>query len=465
MSIEQVSWKPDLQSVDQPLYMAIVKAIENDINRGRLADETKLPTQRELADSLSVAIGTVTRAYAEAEQRGLIRSEGRRGTYVGSPRTGRSILASIAERPQVGIDLSKNHPVYSLDPDLPSALKRIARSRSAHSLLEYQPAAGFTRHRESGAQWLKSLGIEAEPESVFVTSGAQHALSVILSAETKHGDSIAVERFTYTGIRALAEQMNLQVIGIASDEQGMLPDVLETACRQRRIRALYCNPSLQNPTNTIWPAVRRREIAAIAEKYGVTVIEDEIMRPLLTEHPGYITSLIPEQSYLTISASKSIAAGLRIGFVLAPVRSRRRMIEGLNASCLGVTPLVGELFTMWRDDGTADQVIARRREDTALRQKVASEVFRGLSFRNHPASYHLWLELPGGWTSMQVAMEAQLRGVVIAPGEAFAVDSKAPVMAVRLSVIVPHTRELLRTGLKTVAAILQGSPGQNVTTV
>ncbi|HKK20321.1 MAG TPA: PLP-dependent aminotransferase family protein [candidate division Zixibacteria bacterium] len=465
MSVQESSWKPELESSDQPLYMAIVKAIEDDVHNGRLSDETKLPTHRELADRLSIAIGTVTRAYAEAEQRGLIRSEGRRGTFVGSPRTGRSILARIAARPPMGIDLSKNHPVYHLDPDLPSALKRLARSRNAHSLLEYPPAAGFSRHRESGAKWLQSLGASAEPESVFVTSGAQHALSVILSAETKHGDSIAVERFTYTGIRALAEQMNLQVVGIQSDESGMLPDALEAACRHRRIRVLYCNPSLQNPTNIIWPKERRKEIAEVAERHGITVIEDEIMRPLLAGHPGYISTLIPEQSYLTISASKSIAAGLRIGFVVAPSRSHRKMIEGLNASCLGVTPLVGELFSLWLEDGTAERIIAQRRIDTARRQEVAAEVFDGHSFRNHPASYHLWLELPGAWTSMQLAMEAQLRGVVVAPGEAFAVDQKSPVTAVRLSVIVPETMEILRNGLETVAGVLQGSPGQNVTTV
>ncbi len=465
MEVQEQVWKPEIGSTDQPLYMAIVKALEDDVHNGRLQNETKLPTHRELADRLSIAIGTVTRAYAEAEQRGLIRSEGRRGTFVGSPRTGRSILATIAARPPMGIDLSKNHPVYSLDPDLPTALKRLARSRNAHTLLEYPPAAGLRRHRECGARWLSSLGFETEADSVFLTSGAQHALSVILSAETKHGDSIAVERYTYTGIRALAEQMNLQVIGIQSDESGMIPEALEAACRHRRIRTLYCNPSLQNPTNIIWPMNRRREIAAIAEKHGITVIEDEIMRPLLCDHPGYISSIIPEQSYLTVSASKSIAAGLRIGFVVAPSRSHRKMIEGLNASCLGVTPLVGELFSLWLEDGTAERIIAERKVDTRRRQEVAAEALSGLSIRNHPASYHIWLDLPEGWASMQLAMEAQLRGVVIAPGEAFAVDQKSPVTEVRLSVIVPHTLELLRNGLRTVAGILQGSPGQNVTTV
>lgn len=458
-------WKPVLESSGQPVYMAIVKAISNDITNGALSKEMRLPTQRELADSLRVAIGTVTRAYAEAERRGLIRSEGRRGTYVGEPRTSRSVLSSIAGRPPLGIDLSKNHPSYALDPDLRSALKAIASSRHVSTLLEYPPASGQMHHRESGAKWFSLLGIEAQPESVFVTAGAQHALSVILAAETKRGDIIATERFTYTGVKALAEVLNLHLVGLPADERGLVPEALEALCRKRRVRVLYCNPSLQNPTNVIWPLERRKQIAALASQYGITIIEDEIMRPLLMDHPGFITSQLREQSYLVVSTSKAVAAGMRIGFVLAPAKARQPLIDSLNASCLGVPPLMAELFSVWLEDGTVDRVIARRREDTAQRQMLASEMLKGLHFRGHASSYNIWLELPEGWSSMELAMETQIRGAVVAPGEAFAVDRKLPIEAVRISVVTPATRELLKTGLNTIAGVFRGSSRDNLATV
>jgi DNA-binding transcriptional MocR family regulator len=295
--------------------------------------------------------------------------------------------------------------------------------------------------------------------------GHPAALSVILAAETENGDTIATERFTYPGVRAAADQLGVNVAGVATDQDGILPEALEALCRHRNIRLLYCNPSLTNPTNTISPMSRREEIAKVAEQYGLAIIEDEIMRPMLTEHPGFITNLLPHQSFLIVSASKVIAAGLRVGFILAPSNTRQRLVESLNASCLGMPSLTAELISTWLDDGTADRVIARRRADAAERQKLVSEMLAGLKFHNHPASYHVWLELPEGWDGMKFAMEAQLRGVVVTPSEAFATDDKSPIDAVRLSLAGPPSLEILKSGLNTIVNMLGGASGHNLAMV
>ncbi len=461
----ETSWVPQIEAGEQPLYVEITKSISNDIANGRLKDNDKLPTQRELADRMGIAIGTVTRAYAEAERRGLIRGEGRRGTYVGKARSGRSILSAMARLSPEGIDLSKNHPLYSLDPDLRVALRHIARRKNVQQLLEYPPAGGLSRHREAGAAWFRQLGAEADPKSVFVTAGAQHSLSVILAGETKPGDTIAAEEFTYPGIKALAEQRGVNIEGVPCDDRGMLPDSLETLCRKRKIRMLYCNPTLQNPTNLIWTAERRREIVSIADRHGIGIIDDEILTPLMTEHPGFISCLRPERSFLVISASKAVAAGLRVGFVLAPKEARDRMIESLNVSCLGGPPLTAEVLADWLDDGTVDRVIKARRKDIASRQKIAGNVLRGLVFTGHPSSYHVWLKLPEGWSGMRLAMEAQSKGVKVTPAEAFAMDDRRSIPAVRLSLVVAPTEDVLKSGLTTVADILSTRPGRYATRV
>jgi DNA-binding transcriptional MocR family regulator len=458
------NWTPTVDRAHGLRYLAIVRALSDDIVSGRLAEDARLPTQRDLADQLGVAIGTVTRAYAEAERRGLIRGEGRRGTFVGRSRTSRSVLARMAGAAP-GIDLSRNHPSYSLDPQLPMALRQLAREQNTQRLLEYAPASGLMRHREAGARWLSELGSSTEPDSVFVTAGAQHALSAVFAAETRPGDVVAAERYTYPGVKAIAELLDLQLIGIATDNEGIIPDALENACRQKTIRLLYCNPSLQNPTTSISSTDRRRQIASVAEKYGVTVVEDEIMRPLLEDHPGFITSFIPEQSYLVISASKAVAAGLRVGFVQTPIVARQKMLESLNASSLGSPSLMTELLIMWLEDGTADRVIGRRRHETAARQQLAADILKGMSFQGHPAAYHVWLELPGNWTGMKLAMEAQRRGVVLSPAEVFAIDRKTPAQAVRISVAVPPTKEMLTSGLQTVVDLLRGSADPNLAVV
>ena len=95
-----IDWLPEIKKGDEPLYLAITKALADDIAVGRLSQGHRLPTHRELADGLGIAIGTVTRAYAEAEQRGLIHGEGRRGTFVGEPTRGRFALSSLADDPR-----------------------------------------------------------------------------------------------------------------------------------------------------------------------------------------------------------------------------------------------------------------------------------------------------------------------------------------------------------------------------
>jgi DNA-binding transcriptional MocR family regulator len=257
----------------------------------------------------------------------------------------------------------------------------------------------------------------------------------------------------------------LQTVGISTDEQGLIPDALESVCRQRSIRLLYCNPSVSNPTNTLSSLSRRQGLATVAEKYGLTIVEDEIMRPLLPEHPGFIADLLPEQTYLVISASKAVAAGLRVGFVRAPVKSHQKMVDSLNASCLGVPPLMAELFSTWLEDGTIDAIVARRRSDTSARQKLAAELLAGFRHRGHPVSYHVWLELPEGWTGMKLAHAAQARGTSVTPAEAFAVDNRSPVNAVRLSLVMPPTLDLLRSGLKTIIDLLRGNAGHEMATV
>ncbi len=459
------NWKPSFDINSELLYLAIANAISDDIDRGELAMGFKLPTQRDLADQLGVALGTVTRAYSEAERRGLIRGDGRRGTFVGAHQTGRSFLTAMSGQVQPGIDLSKNHPAYGLDPDLGAALRTLSRSPQAQELLQYSPAAGMMRHREVGAAWLRSLGAQSTADSVFVTTGAQHALSVIFAAETRRGDIIAAEQYTYPGVRALAEQLDLQVVAVPTDEFGILPDALDSICRQKAVRLLYCNPSLNNPTNVIYPLTRRKEIAAVAAQHDLMIIEDEIMRPLLDDHPGFIADILPDQTHLVLSASKAVAAGLRVGFIQAPLKSHQRLIDSLNASCLGAPPLMTELFALWFKDGTLEKTIERRRHDSAARQKVAEETLGGFRLHTHPCSYHVWLELPEKWSGERLAVEAQLRGIAITPAEVFAVDRKSPLGAVRLSLVLPPNLEILRSSLKIVADLLHGAAGHHMATV
>ena len=454
------NWNPTLQKNEEPLYQTLVRAISDDISSGVLPADYRLPTQRELADQLQIAIGTVTRAYSEAERKGLIRSEGRRGTFVGPSRRGRSTLAQLTKATKDVIDLSHNTPPYEVDPDISPVLRSLAKSQHAQELLRYPSPPGMERHRVAGARWIETLGYKTDPDSILITMGAQHAILVALAALAEPGDILAMEAYTYPGVMAAAEMVGIEAVGVVSDQYGIIPDSLESLCKLHRVRALYINPTLQNPTNITWPESRRREIAAIADKYDILVLEDEIFRPLHPNPPSPISSIIPERSCLVVSASKTIAAGLRVGFIAVPQAIKTRIIERLQISLLAAPPLTTEIIANWIMDGSAEKIISGRRNELDSRQKMAAEILKRWDITTASAACSFWLRLPESWTGLEFAMEAQRRGVAISPAEVFATDRKTAINAVRISVGTAPDRETLKKGLEIISGILEGKQHQ-----
>jgi len=458
-------WIPSIEESHGPIYLSILKAISNDIQSGVLSHNFRLPTHRELADALGVAVGTVTRAYAEAERRGLIHSEGRRGTFVGKSSQSRPTLSALMDSGKHLIDLSKNHPTYSEDPDLYSAFKQLGRRRDTQWLLEYAPSEGYEAHLAAGARWNAEQGFMVDPESIIITAGAQHAIMIILMAVTKHGDYIATEMHTYPGIKAVAELLGLKLVGIPMDSEGPIPEGFDALCRRRRIQVVYFNPTLHNPTAIVFSESRRRKIAAVAEKYDVLLIEDEVLRPLISSPPQPISTLIPDRSFFVMSASKVVAAGLRVGFIAGPESWRGRLLDCLRAGMLTLTALPIELFTRWLDDGTVHEVIKRRRNEMQARMKLANQILSGFDITGHPEGSLLWLKLPENRTTTEFTLEAHRRGVAVAPGEIFAVERNQPVNGIRISLGTVPDRDTLRIGLEILAETLSGSSLPTATSI
>lgn len=458
-------WKPDLVPSEEPIYLALTKAIADDIALGKLMPGTRLPTHRELADMLGVAIGTVTRAYSEAEKRGLVHGEGRRGTLVGESPRERTSLSTILEVDSHVVDLSKNYPVYSEDPDLAAALKTLSRQPDTQQLLQYPNPAGMAHHRAAGASWIKAMGLDVKPESVLVTAGAQHALTVILSAIAQPGETVLAEAYTYPGIKAVAEMFGIRLAGVAIDREGLDPSALESICKQRRVRALYCNPTLHNPTGIIYSESRRRQIAALAEKYDFIIVEDDIMRPLVPDPPPMLSSLAPDRSCLIASTSKVIAAGLRVGFATAPPKLMRAINDSLQTITLVASSLPTEIVTTWISNGTAEKIIRRRRQEARARRELVDEVLGGNGIRSHPYSAVVWLRLPSQWSSMEFTMEAHRRGVAVVPSDTFAVSKTAVMPAIRICLGPAPSREVLRIGLEIIADMMDSSPRHDTSNV
>jgi DNA-binding transcriptional MocR family regulator len=454
--------RDDLQTTAAPRYLTIADAIGRAVRDGRLKPGERLPTHREWADELSVTLGTVTRAYREAEQRGWVRGEVGRGTFVRQTPVEGFRFDYGKERERALIDLSFNLPPVGAPEDeralIAVAVQEMARRSDLLRIMHYQPIHSAAEHREAGAMWLRRSGLDTRPENVLISSGSQHGLFVALAATTQPGDEILTEALTFPGVKSAAQLLHLRLRGVSMDENGIRPEALEQACRAGTAKALYLVPTIQNPTATTLSRERRHHIAKIARRAGLLVIEDDIHN-LLSERPiETIASLAPETCVFIANTSKLLAPALRISYLSAPSGLIDRMVEAIQTSVWIPSPLGAALSSEWIRSGVADSLLQSRRREARERQTLAAKIMAGWTFRGAPFGYHIWLQLPRAWRMEDFALRLVERGVLVTTADTFAIARGHCPQAVRVALGGPQTREQLRAGLETVAELLRRGP-------
>jgi DNA-binding transcriptional MocR family regulator len=454
------TWTPLLEHAAEPKYLALVEALHRDVEAGRLPPGTRLPTQRQLANRLRIAIGTVSRAYTIAEQRGIVRGEVGRGTFVRRDDPSYREGADESEDPTL-VDLSRGRLVRpSDDPTLAQTLKLLSQRKDLHQLMDiYQPPHGMARHRAAAATWLKRWGLEAEPDRVVITSGAQHGAAVLLASMARPGDLILTEEVTYSGIIALARLLQLRVQGLRMDQDGLLPAELEAACRSSSPRALFCMSTLQNPTGRTMPLQRRREIADVVQRHRLTVLEDDVNGFLPAEPLPPIAAFAPDHTFYITGTSKSLAPGLRIGYIVSPAAEIQRVSATMQATTWFTAPIMAEIVTQWIESGRAEEMAEWKRVETAARHRLARQVLEPWLPASGPVSFHLWMQLPEPWRAENFVSQARARGVVVNSPDEFLVGRETAPHAVRVCLGGGMSRARLEDGLKRLAELLRTPPG------
>lgn len=451
-----IGWTPRIDGVTGPIYLAIANAIARAVVAGELRVGERLPTHRALADALGVDLTTVTRAYAEARKRGLLQATVGRGTFVRAATT----PSATPNRPQEGpVDLGMNLPPIPVDPPLQELLSqglaRVLATAEPNALLTYRSGSGTTEEREAGASWLRSVLGDVDPDRVLLCPGAQPAITGILSLLAKPGDTALTDRLTYPGMRTVAAQLGIRLVGVEADSQGMLPEALDASCRINAPKALYCVPTIHNPTTITMPLQRRQALVEVAERHGLPIVEDDAYGLLPSETLPALTSLAPRGGFYVSTVSKVISPALRIAYVIAPdSRSAARLSGILRSQVLMASPLLTTLITGWVKDGTAAAVVSAIRRESSARQKVAREILPAHSFQAHPEGLHLWLALPFHWNRREfVAHLKRKSGLAVVPSDAFAVETESAPEAVRISLGAASSRGHLQSALRFVADI------------
>lgn len=448
-------WHPQSLNPNKPKYLALADAIAEAVAAGELNPGTRLSTHRALADRLAVTVGTVTRAYAEAERRGLLEARVGSGTFV--RRDSHSESFRIPERePSTIQDLGFTLPLdigqqHYIRHELEAILRESGLLRE---LLGYTPETGLRRHREAACRWLAEDRIDCDADDVLLCSGGQHGLFTALTALCRSGDTVLSDGLTYSGFILAARYLHLRQVGLPMDAEGLLPDELRTACERYRPRALYLMPQLHNPTGIRMSDERKREILRICAEFRVTVIEDNVQSGLLAEKPLPMATLDPQRVVAISSCSKVLAGGIRVGFLVVPRHLKDRFRMAIRVNSWMVSPLLAEVAARWILSPERERMTRAQRDGLRERHAIARRILGGYGYAGHEDALHGWLPMPGHWRALEFTQIMAAQDIHLKAADVFAVGQFAAPQAVRLCLGAPVPDGKLEEVLATIARAL-----------
>ncbi|TXS90753.1 PLP-dependent aminotransferase family protein [Parahaliea maris] len=452
MTIAEIS----LTKGETPLYRQLADVLAERIGSGELAPGERLPTHRALADAVGVTIGTVTRAYAEAERRGLVEARVGAGTYVRRPE---SPSWSFEQHDKNTRTLGYNiPPAIDRSEVLQRALQQLAgHGPTLNQLMLYQSPEGIGEHRHSLAGWLASLGVELDPEHLLFTSGAQHGVQLALQTLCRPGDNVLCERLTYPGLLSLARQQHLHARPVEMDEEGLLPEAVDAACRQHHPRLLYVTPTIQNPTTATMSDARRDALITVCREHGVLVLEDDVHGLLPRQHPAPLVNRDPEGVIHVGGLGKTLAPGLRLGYLQAPRVYREALVAGIQNHSWMISPLLTALAALLIEQGAADRLLQTVQSEMTARWERAAQCLSGYRLRFHPQGFHGWLELPDELPLSECLIQARARGLDVKSAELFTPPGYPAPPAIRIAASAPASVAELEQSLGLLREVLAGS--------
>ena len=448
-----MTWTPKLAAPAGPIYRAIADALARDLADGQVAAGDRLPSQRELAQALGVDLTTVTRAYAEAARRGLIDSDGRRGSFVRGTAVVPIAPAALASEVASGMNMPPEPEGGLLQGAITSGIQALFDGGAPS--LQYQPSGGSEADRAAASRFLARTIPGVTPDELVVTAGAQNGLHAVCGLLLGSGWPVATGCFTYPGLIALARRFGAPLLPLGMDGEGILPDAFERVASRTPLAALYVIPTNDNPTTATMSLGRRQDIADVARRFGIPIIEDDPYGRLPNDPLPPIAALAPELTWHVTSVSKILSPSLRVGFVRAPdVRGAARLAGDIHETAIMPPPLNLALVTRWLADGTFVRLVAAVRAEAAARTAAAVAILGGIDLNHRPEGYHLWLKLDAGLAAADLAAQAVASGLPVAPSSSFCVGAEPPYQGLRISLGGSRTRDAVLRETRRLDALL-----------
>lgn len=435
-------------------YELVAQTLIQRIEGGVYRVGDRLPSIRALCRDQEVSVSTAQEAYRRLEEAGFAEARSRSGYYV-LPRATPSVLPRISRPAQRPLDVSQWDQVLALVggapsedemlllgrgiPDLDAVtlkplqrlLSTLYRRVDAHGL-NYDGLAGSRELRQQIARLSVSSGCLLHPDDILVTTGCQEALSLALRVLTVPGDVVAVDSPSFYGTMQILNAQGLKALEIPTDPQtGISLEALELALEQWPIKAIQVTPTCNNPLGYTMPETRKRALVALAQRFDVAIIEDDIYGDLAftTPRPPTLKSFDDDGRVLLCSSfSKTLVPGLRVGW-MAPGRYRDQSLHMKYVSTAASATLPQRAVAEFVAHGYYERHL---REMTRQYQRQR-DILLGWIERDFPSDtgvsypqggFLMWLELRGGVDCVRLNERLAADRLRIAPGSLFSASGK-----------------------------------------
>lgn len=444
-----------------PKYLRITERLRDLIENGELAEEQRLPPDRELAKSLKVDRSTISRAYDLLESEGLVYSHVGRGTFVrrrapapvakpaasgGGIRYDRmvwpdkfsrasDVVDTIVQRqpavnPQAGcISFAAGSPTEEFFParEFESIVTQLLSSSSAAELFGYSQGDGHPALREQVRSYLKEQGIECTDDEILIVSGSQQGIDLVARTLINPDDAVITEDPTYFWAICTFAANGGRCVPVPCGRDGVRLDALENVASRVSAKLFYTMPSFQNPTGSTLSVDRRKRLLELAVQHQLPILEDNFVGDLSYEKPlpslraldGTRGNVIYQGTF-----SKALCPGLRLGWLVAApdVMARLRLVKrtcDLSSNSLSQLILTEYLKRgLYAEHLNIVQTAYRKRLD-AMCDAIDRHASEWITFERPTGGMFIWAKLPPGYSGRELLSFALQEGVLYSPGDVY----------------------------------------------
>ncbi|KRN98737.1 PLP-dependent aminotransferase family protein [Companilactobacillus kimchiensis] len=444
----QIDWQPDKKS-QLPVYRQIVQYVCDKVANGEWAIGSRLPSQRALAESFAVNRSTISTAIDELTSYGIISGEHGAGTQIVSNTWSLMLPTSLSWKKYISSGyLQENNKrmqqinrlefapdiirlgTGELDPRLfPQQMwaKTLQKLSTEITSLGYAEPLGIPELRQAIARHMKKLGVDVSTKNILITSGALQALQLIASCMLEEGSTVFTEAPTYLKSLQMFQSAGLNLNGIPMDHDGLKYWEIEKQLKKSDSAILYTIPTNQNPTGITMSNLRRQELMDFCIKNRLPIIEDGAYQELCFDDEAAIPLKAIDDNGMVMylgSASKSLAPGLRIGWVIASEPVIQRLGDAKMQMDYGASSLSQLVFAEFLNSGMYEKYLTelkvelKKRRDNAL--VTLDKYFKDIATWNVPVGgFYIWLTFNDEVEIDGLFEKAIDQGILLNPGDVY----------------------------------------------